>query len=134
MKSVLRMRHYCDFCKKSTGSKPSMLKHEGSCTANPARVCRMCSFGQLIQQPMDALVREYVEKGWKALHALAEGCPACIFAAVRQTPHGGENEPEKSWEEINARLELENSGGWEFKAACKQFLADHRPEEWQGSY
>lgn len=134
MKSVLRMRHYCDFCKKSTGTKASMVKHEGSCTANPDRVCRMCAFGQLVQQPMDALVREYVEKGWKALHALAEGCPVCLFAAVRQVPPPGEDEPVQSWEEISARLDLQNSGDWEFKAACKAFLEDHRPEEWHGSY
>lgn len=134
MRSVLRMRHYCDFCKKSTGTKNSMEKHESGCTNNPNRKCRMCTFGQLVQQPMDALVREYVEKGWKALHALTEGCPACIFAAVRQVPPRGDDEPVQSWEEIDARLKLEDSGGWEFKAACKQFLADHRPEEWQGSY
>ncbi len=42
MKTRKMNRYYCDFCKKSGGSKYWMEKHEKHCTANPDRECRMC--------------------------------------------------------------------------------------------
>lgn len=135
MKSVLRVRHYCDFCKKSTGTRKSMEKHEGSCTANPDRVCRMCVYGQLIQQPMADLVKTNIEKGWKAMAALAEGCPACILAADRQTPWPDwESLPEQTWKETEARMKLDDRNGWDYTAASKAFLEEHRPEPAYGGY
>jgi len=43
MKSVQRWIHYCDHCKKSTRTKPSMERHEAACTMNPDRVCKSCA-------------------------------------------------------------------------------------------
>jgi hypothetical protein len=133
VRSVLRMRHYCDFCKKSTGTRNSMEKHEGSCTANPARVCRMCKYAELCQQPMEMLIKTYAEQGWKAMHALAEGCPACILAADRLANVAAlEGRPEADdWQKWNA---LDDRGGWEFRSASKDFLAEHAPERDYGAY
>ena len=128
MKSILRMRHYCDFCKKSTGTKPSMEKHEKGCTSNPNRVCRMCSFAGLAQQSLDELQVAYA-KGFKALEAACEGCPACMLATQRQ-----------HWSKVVYDSDVYNDnrdadrGDWDFITASKSFLADHRPEEWHGSY
>lgn len=123
MKSVLRMRHYCDFCKKSTGTKQSMVKHESSCTANPERVCRMCAYAGLAQQSMTDLIAAN-RKGFTALRELAEDCPACIFAADRQTDWGA-----GGWiADSNERY------GWDFKSACKAFLKENEPERDYGVY
>ena len=123
MKSVLRMRHYCDFCKKSTGTKPSMEKHEKSCTANPERVCRMCSFADLEQQPFADLVKANTFEGFEALKKLAQGCPACILAAERAT----------DWEHVPNDRPHSNSE-WTFKTAAKAWLDEHRPEPEYGGY
>lgn len=117
MKSVLRMRHYCDFCKKATGTKKSMERHEGSCTNNAARTCRMCIYGGLEQQPMAALVEANTKRGFVALKELAQDCPACILAAQRQT----------DWNALDDNRPDDNDG-WDFKKASEAFLADHRPE------
>jgi len=122
MKSVLRMRHYCDFCKKATGTKPSMVRHEKGCTANPGRACRMCSFAGLAQQPMPVLQAAYA-KGFKALEAACEGCPACMLATQRQ-----------HWVNVVYDSETYNDGRddergeWDFKKASKAWIEDHRPE------
>lgn len=126
MKSVMRMRHYCDFCKKSGGSKPAMAKHEGSCTANPARVCRMCAFGGLEQRSMDVLQAAYA-KGFKALAEEAEHCPACILAAQRQ--FWGNVAPDY-WKVDDPRDS--DRFEWDFKTASKEFLAEHAPD--RGEY
>lgn len=44
MKAVKRWRYYCDHCKKVSGSRPAMEKHEKGCTLNPARDCGICGF------------------------------------------------------------------------------------------
>lgn len=44
MKAVKRWRYYCDFCKKVSGLKTAMEKHEKGCTLNPARECGICGF------------------------------------------------------------------------------------------
>lgn len=126
MRSVLRMRHYCDFCKKSSGQKPSMAKHEKSCTANPERVCRMCSFAGHAQQPMTVLQAEYV-KGFKALEAACEGCPACLLATMRQHWAGVVYDSEVYHDERDAER-----GEWDYKKASKEWIEEHRPEdEWR---
>ncbi|GER21279.1 hypothetical protein [Variovorax boronicumulans] len=128
MKSVLRMRHYCDFCKKSTGTKPSMEKHEKACTANPARVCRMCSFAGLAQLSMSELQVEYA-KGFKALQTACEGCPACMLATMRQ-----------HWDGVVYDSDVYNDGRdaergeWDFKKASQAWIEDHRPEDTYGGY
>jgi hypothetical protein len=44
MKAVKRWRYYCDHCKKVSGLKTAMEKHEKGCTLNPARDCGICGF------------------------------------------------------------------------------------------
>ena len=41
MKEKTKAVYYCDFCKKHRFTRPSMIRHESSCTLNPARVCRV---------------------------------------------------------------------------------------------
>lgn len=56
MKTKLRPRFYCDFCRKSGGSAAAMTRHESACTANPNRVCKMCPAGGLSQKPITDLI------------------------------------------------------------------------------
>lgn len=44
MKAVKRWRYYCDHCKKVSGLRTAMEKHEKGCTLNPARECGICTF------------------------------------------------------------------------------------------
>jgi hypothetical protein len=44
MRAVKRWRYYCDHCKKVSGLRTAMEKHENGCTLNPARECGICTF------------------------------------------------------------------------------------------
>jgi hypothetical protein len=44
VKRVQRWRYYCDHCKKVSGLRSAMEKHEKGCTLNPARDCGICGF------------------------------------------------------------------------------------------
>jgi hypothetical protein len=44
VKAVKRWRYYCDHCKKVSGLRTAMAKHEKGCTLNPARECGVCGF------------------------------------------------------------------------------------------
>jgi hypothetical protein len=55
MKIVKRWRYYCDFCKKSGGSKYHMEKHESICTANPGRKCGFCEIMEEVQPDISDL-------------------------------------------------------------------------------
>ena len=78
----MRWRYYCDFCNKSAGS--SLAKHEKHCGGNPNRECRMCVLVREVQQPIVALMDALDAGGLDALKALANDCPGCIVAAIRQ--------------------------------------------------
>lgn len=102
MREALRKRYYCDHCKKSGGSKSHMVKHERGCTANPNRWCGMCDFTGETQPDLPLLIAfveqraalipadDYFNKSSGAnalvdeLQLLANGCPACTLAAMRQ--------------------------------------------------
>lgn len=79
-------RYYCDHCNKGGCGKAAMIKHEGSCCHSPVRVCRMCWHGELCQQPMPDLLAALEEGGVEKLREVADGCPACMLAAVIQFP------------------------------------------------
>lgn len=110
MRTERRLRYYCDHCKKSGGQKPAMAMHELSCTKNPDRVCRMCrlidseevtaTLTELMAALPDPLQHVKTDR-WGTytnydtlspllaeaipkLRELAQGCPACILAALRQ--------------------------------------------------
>jgi hypothetical protein len=44
MRAVKRWRYYCDHCKKVSGLRTALEKHEKGCTLNPARDCGICGF------------------------------------------------------------------------------------------
>ena len=97
----MRPRYYCDFCKKSGGSAPHMKKHESRCTANPNRTCGMCLELGLSQKPIKNLIEALGNgdsHGLEKLRDLAEGCPVCTLAAIRQSglqhPPDGESLPD----------------------------------------
>lgn len=88
MRMAMRPRYYCDHCKKGSGSASAMKKHEERCTNSPVRVCGACGLFHLKQKPIGELIAALGsgdEAGMKALRELADGCPACIFAAIRQS-------------------------------------------------
>jgi hypothetical protein len=96
MKKRRVWRYTCEHCKKSNCSAPSIASHERHCTANPARHCRMCVKLQGVQQPIEilkaALANDCVENvdaeknevEPKHLREVADGCPCCMLAAIRQ--------------------------------------------------
>ena len=84
----MRPRYYCDHCNNGNGSPSAMRRHERGCTANPQRVCGMCSMlaregGPCPAPPLPVLVQELETEGFKAMCELANDCPACILAALR---------------------------------------------------
>jgi hypothetical protein len=99
MKTKMMPRFWCDFCRKTGGSKSHMQRHENSCTLNPNRECRVCRMLFLTQKPIADLMAllpqwtlehaaafQYCDAN-VALPALREACgncPACIMAALRQ--------------------------------------------------
>lgn len=116
MKSQMRMRHYCDFCKRSSGQKPAMAKHEAGCTNNPDRVCKLCECNGSAQEPLEKLFDVLVNEGFPALQTITEHCPGCILATLRQLP------VERELLVINPD-DPKHKGRWEwdFKAALKEF-------------
>lgn len=81
-----------------------MAKHERGCTANPNRVCGVCAYLELQAQPLTKLIEfvrsrgtpehnEFVDIDWLSvdgatlteLRTLADRCPCCVLAAMRQT-------------------------------------------------
>ena len=88
MRTAMRPRYYCDHCNKGNGSPSAMRRHEAGCTLNPTRVCGMCRMqaddgGPDPAPPRDELVRIMDEVGFDAMREAANGCPACILAALR---------------------------------------------------
>jgi len=76
-----------------------MTKHERGCTANPERVCGLCEYSspplkqkstsELINCLTGGLQGDYsnidIDGRMRNLRDLAEGCPGCILAAIRQS-------------------------------------------------
>jgi len=103
MRTVLRKRYYCDFCKKAGGSAYHMRIHEERCTLNPERKCGVCAILEEKQPAMATLLEPFAgikavkdEYGYLSFDdaalgvALAEvrkvsNCPACIMATIRQS-------------------------------------------------
>ena len=136
MRKVKRWRYYCDFCKKSGGSKWHMEKHEKICTKNPDRECGFCvinggsgtsdkrilnrivKVGSVVLEKMWGIVdwesKEFDKKNDRIIKMLVKysgGCPACILSAIRL---GGEN------------AMLIN---FDYKKQKEQFWIDHQRDE-----
>ena len=133
MKTLLRPRYYCDYCKKSGGSKYYMQKHEEACTANSDRYCNMCALVDggydsdnfwdllnVLNQGIQVQGRGFdhhsgIEVGTfsdatkNKLAEIVNGCPVCIFAALRQTDtlwRWGESDwKERFDEQFNERMD-----------------------------
>jgi hypothetical protein len=87
-------RYWCEHCKRAGQQARHIAAHEIGCTKNPARVCRMHEMmtGEKVQEVPLAVLKCLIlalAPDWKAVIAAlreeARGCPACIFAAIRQT-------------------------------------------------
>lgn len=118
-------RYYCDFCKKAGGSAYHIRLHEAACTANPNRECGMCEIGGCDPKPLEELITllpdghkylrrieaavtletqgihdeadEAVAAALSTLREAADGCPACMLAALRQS--GCARFSEFSWQD-----------------------------------
>jgi len=75
-------RYYCDFCSKGGCSGGSIAKHERGCTRNPNRECGMCRAAKNDQRPTAELLAVLESDGVDAVLSAAEGCPACVMAAI----------------------------------------------------
>lgn len=80
-------RYFCEYCRRSGGSKFHMAKHERGCTNNPARICTMHEFigGGEDDTPVSENVAFLTASGFTALRAKVENCPACLLATLRQS-------------------------------------------------
>jgi hypothetical protein len=105
-------RYWCDYCGKAGLSGGHMKNHELHCTKNPNRYCRMCHIIEFDAKPLPDLleIMKPAINGWedsewafegktyneekmkeiladcmKRLREAADGCPACILAAIRQS-------------------------------------------------
>lgn len=104
MKTVLRKRYYCEFCKKAGGSAYHMRIHEERCTLNPKRKCGVCVMLTEEQPTMAALRKPFagieltkdewgnvsfdtgaVDLALAQVREVSNNCPACIMAAIRQS-------------------------------------------------
>lgn len=97
MRTVMRPRYYCDHCSKGSGSPSAMRRHERGCTANPQRICGMCSMlaregGPEPAPPLPVLLSALDADGFSAMCELANDCPACILAALRTKNFKGDAE------------------------------------------
>lgn len=84
----MRPRYYCEHCKKSGGSAYWIQRHEDACTRNPNRVCGMCKFGEQDQHSIPELIEALGggdAAGVERLGDLADYCPACMLAAIKQS-------------------------------------------------
>ena len=137
MRQQKRWRYYCDFCKKVGGQRHAMEKHEKACTANPERVCGLCQHCGEDQPKLTTLTgfidsycadlprvkfewddEEHLEASGdkldpmlKELEALANHCPACTLAALRQAKT-------KTWSNFNFKAKLD--AWWEEENANRE--------------
>lgn len=122
----MRMRHYCDFCKKSGGSAKWMRHHEEACTANPDRICRVCPLlPEDDHAPLPELVATFVADGFKAMKAKAGNCPACMLAVIRKTQGAPSGWP---WDDDRANGLAEFNFKAEMKAIFDELNANRRED------
>lgn len=129
MKSVMRMRHYCDFCKKSGAKKPAMLKHEAGCTANAGRVCGLCAKVGDTQLSTTELVEIWLNDGFDALLKATHECPACMLTAMRHSYDAKDSDTYRSYDHPR----FKGYESWVFKDAIKGWWKDYN-EEHRESY
>lgn len=101
-------RYYCDYCNK--GQCRPLTTHEEHCTKNPNRRCRMCHWAKLKTRPIAELINA-ANQGIEALRKVAQGCPACTLAGIRQSTADCEfdypAEREQFWNDLKVKWEKE---------------------------
>lgn len=114
MKTKTVKRHYCDHCGKGGQSAHCIRRHESTCVYNPDRVCPLCSeehaSGALLstKETVATLIAEFRSGGVPALRQKADGCPACMLAAIVQA-RGKQKASEENWiEGFSYKKELED--------------------------
>lgn len=122
MKKKQVWRFYCDFCPKSGCSGGHIAKHERGCTRNPTRACGMCKKAELEQKPTIDLLAALEDGGVEAVAKLADGCPACIMAAIHAMRA-------KDPLEYEAETGYSNYINFDYKKAAETFWADRAPAE-----
>lgn len=91
MKTKTVKRYYCDHCGKGGQSSYCITRHESTCIRNPLRACPACSeqhvSGALLPttETVETLITEFRAGGIAALRGKANGCPACMLAAIVQS-------------------------------------------------
>lgn len=89
MKAAKEWVYRCDHCGKAGRSKGHMRTHEARCTKNPQRVCGMCRLLSESQKPVAELIAAIGDDddgAIKRLEDAANGCSACMLAAINQAP------------------------------------------------
>lgn len=151
MHSKMRLRFYCDFCRKSGGSGGHMARHEKGCTANPKRHCSLCEIAGLDQSPIGDLLAtldEDIEADIRAkstdfydipkiliprLKQLTNNCPACILSAVRfregyEIDFTYSDAHESFWQEVNnARSDCKDCHEDQATHPVRRRMQRHRP-------
>lgn len=101
-------RYYCDFCGKGGCNGGHTKEHELHCTLNPERVCGVCQASGQKQQPINVLMNAY-EESLEKLKDVAEGCPTCMLAGIRQWKKNRAEYPDERWDD------------WDYKKALADF-------------
>lgn len=118
MRTVMRPRYYCDYCGKAGGNAGAMKKHERRCTNNPNRECGVCNLMGFRQKPIAELVAALGrghDENLDRLREVAENCPACILAAIRQSG-------------VQYPMDEEGPGHWveyDFKTELKELMKEY---------
>lgn len=129
MRSKRVLRYYCDHCKKSGCSKGHMARHETHCTNNPQRCCRFCDLEKPPTAELIAVFTEECEGGdgaLKRLREIADDCPACILAGIRQ---GRGKRNRITHDEHGAPSDEDNHIDFDFKKEAEIYLAQKRESE-----
>ena len=123
-------RYYCEHCGKGGCSGGHIRRHEESCTANPARICRFHETRDERQPEMAELIATVREHGddakglMDALRDVADNCPACILAALRQSGI------QRAWADRKYEGKDAPRIEFDFRAEVAQFWSDHGRESY----
>lgn len=134
MKRKQVWRYYCDYCGRSGCAGGHIKRHEASCTANPDRVCGFCAVTGETQASMPDLIAalnscgEHWAAGMKALREVANACPACTLAAIRQSGI------QKKWLEEAQEGKETPTLGFDFKSEVASFWADNNADRGDGGH
>lgn len=137
-------QYKCDFCGKKNYSASHMKRHEEHCTKNINRKCRMCEMAgtennltnlmNILSDPQYGKVETYwnsgvfeespfalensetIKREIEILKIAADGCPACVLAAIRL-------------KNINVR-----ATNFDFKSECKVFWGGVNDRAERGFY